>query len=126
MADLGFLERSNPVQIVGGDEQYPADVSIRKDLSVSDTIKEAILSAQLIVGTTAIEIKAGVNRLENRKGLLLFNNSNQTVYYGSNGVTTTSGIPLAKGESTNISIEDVAIFVVSGQANIDCRVIEYR
>jgi hypothetical protein len=26
MADLGFLERSNPVQIVGGDEKFPADV----------------------------------------------------------------------------------------------------
>lgn len=126
MADLDFLQRSNPVQVVGGDETFPADVSVRKELSVSDTIKEAIVSAGLTVGTTAIEIRAGASRLINRKGLMLFNNSTQTLFWGASGVTTSTGVPLARGESVNISVENVAIFVVGSQAGQNARIIEYR
>ena len=46
MADLGFLERSNPVQIVGGDEQFPADVIFergQKKLLVKSTTAPQIL-----------------------------------------------------------------------------------
>jgi hypothetical protein len=46
MADLDFLERSAPVQIVGGDEQFPADVILergQKKLLVKSTSAPQIL-----------------------------------------------------------------------------------
>jgi hypothetical protein len=124
MADLDFLERSSPVQLVGGDEQYPADISIRKELSTSDTIRENLISGSLSVGTTAVEVKVGASRLANRKSIALYNNSNRTMWWGGSGVTPSSGVPINKGELLTLAIEDVAVFVVSDQASQDSRVIE--
>jgi len=124
VADLDFLERSNPVQIVGGDENFPADVGARKDLQVADTIRNSLVSFSLTVGTTAVEIKAGANRLENRKAVLFFNNSNRTMYWGDSSVTTSSGIPLARGESVLIKVEDVPVFIVTDQTGQDGRGVE--
>lgn len=126
MADLEFIQRSSPVQVVGGDETFSTDVSPNKDLSVSDSIKSEIISGALIVGTTAIEVKVGASRLLDRKGIMLYNNSNQAIYWGGAGVTIATGIPLAKGEPVIISINDVALFVIGSQANQNARVVEYK
>jgi len=124
MADLDFLERSTPVQIVGGDEQFAAGVGARKDLQVADTIRNSLVSFSLSVGTSAVEIKSGVSRLENRKAILFFNNSNRTMYWGDSSVSTSNGIPLARGESVLIKVEDVPIFVVTDQSGQDGRGVE--
>ena len=125
MADLDFLERSNPVQIVGGDELFPADVLDRKELEVTDGIKQEIINGALTVGTTAVEIKVGANRKVLRKGFVLYNNSNRGMYWGGSGVTVSNGMPLNKGETIVIRAEDVAVFVISDQANQDARVGEF-
>ena len=124
MADLDFLESSSPVQITGDDESFAADVGERKELSTSNTIRQNLTSGALTVGTTAVEIKVGGTRLANRKSVFLFNNSNKTMYWGDSGVTTTTGIPIARGESVTIAIEDVAVFVITDQAGRDARVVE--
>jgi hypothetical protein len=126
MADLDFNQASQPVQIVGGDEIFAADINANKDLNTSDGIKTELVNAALTVGTTAIEVKVGATRLAERKGVILYNNSNRVMFWGGSGVTTANGIPLAKGESITIRNEDVSLFVVSDQANLDARVVEFR
>lgn len=126
MADLNFLERSNPVQIVGGNEQFAASVSPRNDLAVNANIREELTGSSLVVGLTPVEIKTGASRLANRQGLFLYNNSSRTMYWGDSTVTTLSGIPLVRGSFAIINIEDVPVFVVSDQASQNARVVEFR
>lgn len=126
MADLDFNQASQPVQIVGGDEIFAADINANKDLNTSDGIKTELVNAALTVGTTAVEVKVGATRLADRKGVILYNNSNRAMYWGGSGVTVANGIPLQKGESITIRNEDVSLFVVSDQANQDARIVEFR
>ena len=58
MADLSFLERSNPVQIVGGDEQFPADVIREFGQNKLRTKGEFEISSNLgiVANTTEIEL----------------------------------------------------------------------
>jgi hypothetical protein len=50
MADLDFLERSSPVQIVGGNEEFPADVTGQKELKIVDALRQEGTQAALSVG----------------------------------------------------------------------------
>lgn len=141
MADLDFLERSSPVQIVGGDELFAADVimengqkvllvkaslALLNSLDVTDVITNTNgVQGALTVGTSAIEVKVGASRLSDRKSLTLFNNSNSTMYWGFNSsVTVSNGTPIAKNEQYAWRIGDVPIFVISGSASSNARVTE--
>lgn len=128
MADLDFLQRSSPVQVVGGDEINPADVTDNKELATTDGIRAQGVYGALTVGTSAVEIKVGGSRLTNRKAVTFYNNSNQVMYWGFNSsVTTSNGTPIAKNEFVVWQISDVVqLWVIAGQAGLNSRVTESR
>jgi hypothetical protein len=93
---------------------------------VVDIVNESGLFGSLTVGTTAIEVKVGTNRLINRKSVTLYNDSNSTLFWGySNAVTTANGMPIFKGQFVEWSIGDnIPIFIIAGTANNNTRISE--
>ena len=71
----------------------------------------------LSVGTTQLEAKIGSVRDEKRQLVVLYNSSSNTVYYGQNGVTPTSGMPLRRKQEVAISLGDVPIYLISSYGN---------
>lgn len=130
MADLDFNQASQPVQIVGGDEIFAADINANKDLNTSNEIKtEGVYGNVLIQSNNSVEVKVGATILANRKVLTLFNNSNRTYYWGFNSsVTTANGLPIPGGSEKTWLINDVvSIWVISdGGNNNSARVAEAR
>lgn len=94
--------------------------------AIADVLNESGVQGALIVGTTAIEVKVGVDRLLNRKLVTLFNNSNSTIYWGyTNGVTTTTGIPIFKNQYVEWTVGDsLSIFVIAASAGNNTRITE--
>ena len=86
----------------------------------------ASVEGALNVGTTAIEIKVGATRLEDREALTLFNNSANTMYWGyTSSVTTSTGTPIFKNQLNTWSVGDSQpIYVISSKANQDARITE--
>lgn len=94
--------------------------------AVADVLNESGTQAALIVGTSAVEVKVGLDRLENRKLVTLFNNSNSTIYWGYDStVTVSSGIPIARNQYVEWTVGDeLSIFVIAGSANNNTRITE--
>lgn len=125
MADLEFLERSSPVQIVGGDESFSADVLATNELASVDVVRVEGVQGFLTVGTTAIEIKVGANRFINRKAVTIYNNSNSTLFWGyTDGVTTLTGTPIDKKEIASFRIGDCPLFIIAATAGNNVRITE--
>lgn len=86
----------------------------------NDTRNADFKSALFAVGTTQVEAKVGTDRLFDRQGVWIYNDSSNTVYVGPLGVTisgSTKGFPLAKAQSTFIQAPDsVAVFLIAGSA----------
>jgi hypothetical protein len=122
MADLDFLERSSPVQIVGGNEEFPADVTGQKELKIVDALRQEGTQAALSVGTTPVEVKAGSLPLQNRKMVTVFNNSTQRVFWGfTDSVTAMTGTPIGRNEIAFFRIEGTLslwLVVESGTSNV--------
>lgn len=94
--------------------------------SVSDIVNTSGVYGSLTVGTSAIEVKVGSNRLAFRKSVTFLNNSNRVIYWGyNNSVTTSTGTPIEKGQMVTWSIgEDLAIWVIGEAANLNSRITE--
>lgn len=103
-------------------ETYSGDEQLSVDILNSGNGGENSLT----VGTTAIELKVGASRLEGRKLLTIFNNSNDTIYWGfSSGVTTSSGTPIFKNQMYSWSVGDnQGVYLIAGSAGNNCRITE--
>lgn len=92
----------------------------------ADILNNGGTQAALIVGTTAVEVKVGAFRLEGRKTVTLYNNSNKTIYWGyNNTVTTSSGTPIQKKELVTWEAGDnQEIWIISDSSGNNVRVTE--
>jgi hypothetical protein len=125
MADLDFNQANQPVTLVGSDETFAADVTANNEVANSDIIRKEILDGSLTIGTTATEVKVGSQRLENRKFVFIYNNSNRKIYWGTTGVTVNNGSIIDKGEERIIRVDhNVPIFILSDFTNINVRIKE--
>jgi hypothetical protein len=78
-------------------------------------------AAAVTVGTTAVELDAG---LGNITGLIVHNNSSNTVYLGFNdAVTTSTGFPLIADEKFYLD-GHARVWAIAAQAGNDVRVME--
>lgn len=91
----------------------------------ADVNNSSYTSNVVTVGVSQVEAKVGVSRDPKRQLLIVYNNSNKTVYYGPTGVTTSTGVPLLKSQEVSIPIGDVAIYLIAGSAGNDVIVQEY-
>jgi hypothetical protein len=83
----------------------------------SDVLENGLVSGTITVGTSAVEVKVGANRLAGREYIELYNSSNATIYYGPSGVTTSTGIPIFKGQVKGIPAgEEVAVYLIAAGA----------
>lgn len=92
----------------------------------ADILNNSGVEGSLTVGTSAIEVKVGASKLEGRKQVTLYNNSNNIIYFGyTNAVTTSTGIPILKKQMITWDAGDIlTIYVIAGSAGNNCRVVE--
>lgn len=80
------------------------------------------IQGAIAVTNTAIEAKVGASPLPNRKSVTVYNNGNQTIYWGyTNAVTTLTGTPIAKKQSVEFAVGDgqsVWLIASSGSQNV--------
>lgn len=94
--------------------------------ATADIVNIAGVEGVLTVGTTAVEVKVGASPLTGRKVVTLYNNSNQTIYWGfNNTVTTSTGSPIEKTEFIVWDVGDsLSIWVIAGTADNNTRITE--
>ena len=85
----------------------------------NDTVSNVYAIGLLSVGNTPVEIKVGASALEGRQEILVYNDSNLVVYFGDATVTTSTGIPIEKGELVNLPFRDTlpVYLIASGGSN---------
>ena len=82
----------------------------------ADVMQDGYVSGVVTVGTSQVEAKVGASRLEGREMLVIYNDSNSTIYHGPSGVTTSGankGIPILKGEFVSIMSGDLGVFLIT-------------
>jgi len=108
----------------GGDSNktYGQDQSETIDILNSGTSLEGTLT----VGTSAVEIKVGVNRLTNRELVTLYNSSNSVMYWGfTSSVTTSTGTPIEKNQFVTWAVGDVqTVYVIASSVGNIARITE--
>lgn len=117
MGDLDQLQASQSVKIAGanasGVESNYAQVANNNNLKVQDGLSNGGVYGTLSMTTanTAYEAKVGASRLSNRKSLIIIAQDNMFWGY-NNSVTTSTGIPLYKGQQLIFSIDSDSTFQV--------------
>lgn len=95
-------------------------------MDVDDDLADiAINNTATAVSTTAVNVVSSA--LANRKWLYLANEGNIKLYFGENGVTTSNGFPMSKGEKFEFRIgPSVAPQIIggTGASSEDLRVME--
>lgn len=130
MADLNELQAAQTVKIAGSNnsaaETNFVDATANGDMKTTDVSNNGGLQAALSVGTTAVELKVGISVLDNRKSATLFNNSNNTIYWGyTNTVTINSGTPIFKSQFVEWAVgSGTSIWLIAGSATNDTRITE--
>lgn len=86
----------------------------------NDVLEDLLLQGVLTIGTTQTELKVGASVDSDREVIRVFNNSNQTIYVGPNGVTTSTGEPVYKKQSLEMPIGTQSLYaiVASGTADV--------
>ena len=94
MADLSEKDSSQAVKVVGSDSSGAETNYIGVDgngkLKTNDIISTQGLQLTITVGTSAVEVKVGANRLVDRVAVSVDNTSNSTIYWGYDSGTTTT------------------------------------
>lgn len=88
----------------------------------ADVNEKSYKSTVRSVGTSQVEMRVDSTRDAARQVLIIYNDSNNTIYLGPSGVTTTGstkGYPVVKGQSVTLAIGDVAIYAIAGSASND-------
>ena len=92
---------------------------------INDTLNDGYVTGIVTVGVSQIEAKSGAQALNGRNVILIQNKSNNTVYFGPTGVTTTTGIPIRKNQFVSLTVSDnISIFLIAAEAGNDVIVQE--
>lgn len=79
-----------------------------------DIVNDSYVQGTVSVTTSQIEAKVGGSRLDKRQILRIYNSSNNTIYFGPSGVTTSTGEPIEKNNWVNIPAGDqIAVFLIA-------------
>lgn len=84
----------------------------------ADVVNDAYVAGQVTVGTTEVIAKSSTNNLAGRQELLIYNlETNDTIYFGPSGVTTSTGIPIQPGEVANFPFGDeINLYLIADTA----------
>jgi hypothetical protein len=81
-----------------------------------DVNNSSYTSSTITVGTSQVEAMVGGTRDPERQLLIIYNASNNNVFYGPTGVTTSTGIPLEKKQEVSIPVGNLGVFLIAGSA----------
>jgi len=103
--------------------------SITRSGANDEIVNGAYVHTTITVGTSEVEAKVAGSRLAGRQMLRIYNDSNNTIFIGSTGVTisgTTKGEPLVKGNWINIPVGDAtAVYLIAGSAGNNIIISEW-
>ena len=108
------------------EDNFKADSNKKVEDKVFDILDGEGTQASLSVGTSPIEVKAGSVRLNGRKSVVVYNNSNRTIWYGfNNSLTVSNGIPIPRGGERRFNIgSNFTLYLISEVANTNVRINE--
>lgn len=97
-----------------------------KELRTAQISNGGGVQGAITVGTTAVLVAVSGTNLANRINVTLYNNSLLIVYWGyTNAVTTTTGTPIAAGQSMSWDVgPNTNIYVISTLAGQNTRITE--
>lgn len=117
----------NGVKVVSRyDSTLSAWVTDTKAVDSTFAVKSAPVCGAKTVSSSAAEIFAGASRLASRYTMSVYNDSNNTIYWGPSGVTTATGFPILPGDSLTLQFSPVAataIYMIAS-ASSAVRVVE--
>lgn len=89
-------------------------VSVNGDLKIVDGLRNGGVYGLITVttGSTPVEAKIGASRLTNRKFLQITANATGMFYGLDSSVTTTTGSPIASGQTISFSIDPDSTFAI--------------
>jgi hypothetical protein len=93
----------------------------------ADVLNDGVgVQGAITVTNTATEVKVGASPLENRKSVTVYNNGNQTIYWGyTNAVTTSTGTPIEKKQTVEFAVGDgQSIWLIASSGSQDVRITE--
>lgn len=99
----------------------------------SGSIRDAVLpfqgtivTATKSVSSTALKIPSGANA-EERRGVFIYNNSSDIIYWGGSDVSTSNGIPIKQDIAYIVKAGQGAdLYVISDGTNSDVRYFEVK
>lgn len=78
--------------------------------------------AVVAVGTTEVALPS--SPLAGRQKIIVQNTSNNDIFVGATGVTTSTGIRVAKGATLELDIGEIVLYAIAGSAGNNVRVLE--
>jgi hypothetical protein len=111
---IAINKDTDSVQVFQG--EYSPGLPIPWQVESVSVYDESYLTANVLVGTSPVEMKAGTVRLSNRKLLCIHNKSENTIYIGPIGVTVSTGRPVFPDQSMDMPIGNMGIYAVANES----------
>lgn len=88
------------------------------DGQFNDVVNIDYQSGSVTVGTSEqLAAANGSSNLENRQEMIIYNSSENRVWFGPTGVSTSTGIPLEPQGTVNIQVgENIEVYLIAEQA----------
>ena len=86
-------------------------------------LKNRVVSQSVSILNTATLIP--ITPISDRRGIIMYNNSDSIIYIGGIDVSTVNGYPVSPGDSFRIDVDDnVKIYGISAVSGKDLRLLE--
>lgn len=85
----------------------------------NDTNSNLFEQEVISVNTTQTEAICSATDIDERQFVRIYNNSNQKVYFGPDGVTTSTGEPIFKKQFVEIAIKSQSVFLIVDNGTAD-------
>lgn len=108
--------------LVGSDQALDVNVVQTVPISVQQDAFDTIANSAIAVGATEVQVIAG-SPVANRRQVVIQNTGSDPVWLGATGVTTSSGIELAKKASIVLDAS-TGIYAIAAGAAREIRIIE--
>jgi len=130
LADLDESQSSQSVKLIGagsdGIETNYVDVTAEGEIKTSSFANVAFLDANISVSTTEILANVAGTNLPNRKTLVIFNRGNREIFYGTTGVSSTTGIAIQVDELITFDVgENINIYLITNNGTSTVTIQEF-
>lgn len=116
-------DQASPLAAVDAGDKANLASDLYRRVFINDAPAIAVATATVTVGATEVAVPA--TNLAGRTRMIIQNTSNNPVYVGATGLSTSDGIQIAKGATLTLEIgEAIDLFAIAGSAGNVIRVME--